>query len=334
MFFQPDARGGARRAAQRQPTRDGRARLGGRGARAGATTHARADASAAPTGGEPAGRGPSRALGDRRRRRQLVRARGLRIAAPRPRLPRAVARRRRDARTTWTRSRPARRLPVVRPARGRRTHVRSGTGTGAGSSCCCPASSAEDFADTDARWELLAPWCAREDGRADAARRLRVPLDARRAACAPGAVLLVGDAAHLTPPFLGQGLCSGLRDAANVAWKLDLVLRGLAAESLLDTVDRRAPAAERVDHRARRRARPGALRARPGRRRRARRRRCARAGRAAAARVRAARRRACCGRDGDGAPAAARRHARRPGPRSRRRRRGPARRRRRRAASR
>lgn len=52
-----------------------------------------------------------------------------------------------------------------------------------------------------------------------------------------GNVFLAGDAAHLAPPCFGQGLCAGLRDIANLAWKLDLVKRGQADASILDTYE-------------------------------------------------------------------------------------------------
>lgn len=62
-----------------------------------------------------------------------------------------------------------------------------------------------------------------------------------------GRVFLAGDAAHLMPPFIGQGLGTGLGDAHNLAWKLAAVLAGRAGEDLLDTYRaERAPHAEAV----------------------------------------------------------------------------------------
>ena len=52
-----------------------------------------------------------------------------------------------------------------------------------------------------------------------------------------GRVLLAGDAAHLTPPFAGQGLNSGIRDAANLAWKLAAVSRWGAGPELIETYE-------------------------------------------------------------------------------------------------
>ncbi len=52
-----------------------------------------------------------------------------------------------------------------------------------------------------------------------------------------GRVLLAGDAAHLMPPFAGQGMNSGMKDVANLAWKLAAVVAGQAGDDILDTYE-------------------------------------------------------------------------------------------------
>jgi 3-(3-hydroxy-phenyl)propionate hydroxylase len=84
--------------------------------------------------------------------------------------------------------------------------------------------------------ELLRPWLGAAADRATL-RRVAVytfhSLVARQ--FRRGNVFLLGDAAHQTPPFIGQGLGAGVRDAANLAWKLAAVVQGRARPELLDT---------------------------------------------------------------------------------------------------
>lgn len=89
--------------------------------------------------------------------------------------------------------------------------------------------------------ELLEPWIT--DEHVEVERAVVYTFHARTAErWRAGRVLLAGDAAHVTPPFAGQGFSSGARDAGNLAWKLHAVLRG-APPSLLDSYE-----AERRPH--------------------------------------------------------------------------------------
>ena len=100
-----------------------------------------------------------------------------------------------------------------------------------------PGETLDELDDESRAWALLVPWDV-HPGNARLERHAVYTFQARYAEdWRAGRVLLAGDAAHQMPPFAGQGMCSGIRDAANLAWKLHHVLAGDsgAPDALLDS---------------------------------------------------------------------------------------------------
>lgn len=97
-----------------------------------------------------------------------------------------------------------------------------------------PGQTPADYRDERVAWDLLEPWGITPE-EAILERHVVYTFHARWAEqWRQGRLMIAGDAAHLTPPFLGQGLSSGIRDASNLAWRLDLLLKGIVDDSILD----------------------------------------------------------------------------------------------------
>ena len=105
-----------------------------------------------------------------------------------------------------------------------------------------PDEAQEDVTKDDFIWPRLRPAITPEDG--EIARKAVYSFESKLATrWRQGRLMVAGDAAHLMPPFLGQGMCTGIRDVANLGWKLAALLRWGASDALLDSYE-----AERRSH--------------------------------------------------------------------------------------
>ena len=111
-----------------------------------------------------------------------------------------------------------------------------------------PGETWEEMLEPERIQSLIDPWAAR--GTYDIRRAAVYQFHAAVAdRWRSGNIFIAGDAAHQTPPFLGQGMNAGMRDAINLAWKLPLVMSGEASSALLDSyqAERLAHATDLVD---------------------------------------------------------------------------------------
>ncbi|MHA2788107.1 bifunctional 3-(3-hydroxy-phenyl)propionate/3-hydroxycinnamic acid hydroxylase MhpA [Corynebacterium sp. S7] len=98
-----------------------------------------------------------------------------------------------------------------------------------------PGEDPVEIASEENAWKLLEPWGMTPDN----AELERSAIYRFQAACADkwynGRGIIAGDAAHLMPPFAGEGMCAGLRDSLALGWRLNAILEGKGDESLLES---------------------------------------------------------------------------------------------------
>ncbi len=83
-------------------------------------------------------------------------------------------------------------------------------------------------------WNFLKPWLKKQEARMER-KTIYTFQSALAKSWKKGRIFLAGDAAHLMPPFMGQGMCAGIRDVSNLAWKISHCLKKKHDDKLLNT---------------------------------------------------------------------------------------------------
>lgn len=123
------------------------------------------------------------------------------------------------------------------------TLVNSGPGRRRWEFMKMPDETIDELNTTETAWRLLGPWNITPENAVLERHAVYTFRGSWAHDWQRGRAFLAGDAAHLMPPFLGQGLCSGMRDAMALSWRLAMVLGGTASDVLLETY-----APERTQH--------------------------------------------------------------------------------------